>query len=351
MPKQIILLAGLHKTATTSIQQTCAANAKLLDEAGYVYPVSELNGRWESNHTRIFNGLFRREPHKSGLQAQFIVNTERPPGALEAFRAHFEQAIGDASRVIIAAEGVSLFDVDELRDMQQWFEQRDWQVRLVCHVRHLGAWTSSIVGQRVAGALRLPIATVVEEFRLHGSVVQRRIENLRTVFPDAEFFSHERAVEDPQGPVGFFLRNIGFTPPPDMRFARANEGRSDCATRVLSIVNEKFGGFDASGQANPDVFEGPALQKLLTQVGGQKFKLRHDEAQPLGSVLQAENDWLRQTLGQDFYDAQLEFKSAPWRWHPQTVQQLQKALAAMPAPVRDWVAANLPRIGLQPPRR
>jgi hypothetical protein len=349
--KQLILLAGLHKTGTTSIQRTCAVNLKLLHDAGFSYPAAEFQGQWESNHTRLFNGLFRREPHKTGLQSQFTVNVPREPGSLEAHRASFERVIADAARLIIAAEGVSLFDVDELREMKEWFVGRGWQVRVLCHVRHLSGWTSSIVGQRVTGALRMPIPRVVDEFIQYGSVVQRRIENLRQVFPDAEFFSHEQAVQHPQGPVGFFFQAIGFTPPAELKFVRANEGRSDCATRVLSIINEKFGPFDAQARPNAQVFNGEVLTRLLTAVGGQKFKLRQDEAHPLMALLQAENQWLGETLGEDFRDPGLEFKSAQWRWNPETVQQLQPVVGAMPRPVRSWVLSQLPLIGIQLPLR
>ena len=345
--KQLILLAGLHKTATTSTQQTCALNATALGEAGFCYPVSRFQDGWESNHTRLLNGLFRREPHKTGLQSQFTLYQPPCAAAREALREKWEAAVGDGERILLIAEGVSLFEPDELRAMKDWFEQRDWNVRLMCHVRHLSAWTNSIVAQRVTGGMRFPIQGVIDEFVRHGSVVRGRIENLRQVFPDAEFFSHERAVKHPLGPVGFFFKNIGFRPPEGLRVMRANEGRSDCATRVLSIINEKFGRFDASAQLNPQVLGERALVPLMETVGGQKFKLHQEEVQPLLPMLHAENQWLRDTLGDDFFDPQLGFKTGPWRWNPETLKQLVPVVAGMPPHVREWLVASLPRIDIR----
>ena len=349
-PKQLILLAGLHKTATTSIQQTCVVNAKVLGEAGFSYPVAQFGGKWESNHTKLLNTLFRREPHKGGLQSEFTMHAPVEAARVEELRAKWESVIGNVPRTLLVAEGVSLFQPDELRGMREWFEQRGWTIRLLCHVRHLSGWTNSIVAQRVTGGLRLTIPAVIEEFTRQGSVVRRRIENLRQVFPEAEFFSHERAVQHPAGPVASFFEKIGFTPPAQVKFVRANEGRSDCATRVLSIVNEKFGLFDEQGQLRQRVLDDKRFAQLL-QVGGQKFRLRQDEAAPLLPLLQAENQWLRETLGEDFYDPKIEFKAAPWRWNPEVVAQLVPAVAAMPAQVRAWIHANLPRIGIQLPLR
>jgi hypothetical protein len=153
-------------------------------------------------------------------------------------------------------------------------------------------------------------------------------------------------VQHPQGPVGFYFQNIGFTPPVGLKFVRANEGRSDCATRVVSIINEKFGAYDAAGNHNRRKFDGEALG-LLLQLGGRKFMLRQDEAAPILGLLSAENEWLRETLGKDFYDEALEFKAPGWQWNPQTIAQLAPAVAAMPSPVHSWVVSNLPRIGIR----
>jgi hypothetical protein len=350
MPKQLILLAGLHKTATTSIQQTCFANVKALSEAGFSYPVAQFQGKWESNHTRLLNTLFRHEPHKGGLQSQLTLHAPFAPGARDELRAKWESVIGNVSRTLVIAEGVSLFQPDELREMREWFEQRGWTIRLLCHVRHLSSWTNSIVAQRVTGGMRLTIPTVIEEFARQGSVVRRRIETLRQLFPEAEFFSHERAVQHPGGPAASFFDKIGFKAPASVNFVRANEGRSDCATRVLSMINERFGLLDEQGQVKAKVPDERLFAQLL-QVGGQKFRLRKDEALPLLPLLQAENQWLRETLGEDFFDPRIEFKAGPWRWNPETVRQLAPAVAAMPGQVRSWVAANLPRMGIQLPLR
>ena len=349
--KQVILLAGLHKTATTSIQQTCVANLPLLKSAGFDYPSAQHDGKWESNHSRLVNALFGREPHKHGLQAQFTMDAAPVPGSQARLREKFAATIASSQKLLVVAENVSLFDVDELELMKDWFQQQGMQVRMMCHVRHLSGWFNSMVAQRVTGLMRMTIEAAVEEFRAHGSIVRDRVEALRQVFPDTGFYSHERAVQHPEGPVGFYFQNIGLQPPAQLRFVRANEGRSDCATRVLSIINERFGQFNADGSSNPSYHAGPAVQRLLDEVGGGKFTLRRAEVLPVLGMLDADNQWLRDNLGEDFFDTRMEFKEGPWRWKPETTKPLGPALGAMPAPIRNWVASNLPRIGIQPTLR
>ena len=76
MKRQLILYAGLHKTATTSIQETCAANLRKLRKAGLVYPMMTREGQQESNHTTPLTWAFREAPHRAGLSKQFVAGDD-----------------------------------------------------------------------------------------------------------------------------------------------------------------------------------------------------------------------------------------------------------------------------------
>jgi len=128
MTRQVTLLAGLHKTASTSIQRTCAANLQALRDAGFTYFVYNYEGQWETNHTRVFNGMFKRDPHKLGLQGQLNDRIAPTQQEREKLRANFAHGIRDARHLLVAAEGVSVLDVQELREMRDWFRQRDWRI-------------------------------------------------------------------------------------------------------------------------------------------------------------------------------------------------------------------------------
>ena len=68
--KKLILLAGLHKTGSTSIQQTCVRNQEALAAQGFHYfPEALFDGRFTTrgsgNHGRLLRVAFRRSPPQS----------------------------------------------------------------------------------------------------------------------------------------------------------------------------------------------------------------------------------------------------------------------------------------------
>lgn len=349
MDKQLTILAGLQKTATTSIQRSCALHRGRLREAGIIYPVMRLNGRLDANHTSLLNLMFKREPNRLGLQGQLVMDAlAHRPEERRVLADQFEQQMDGVTAMLLAAEGLSVLSQEELAAMRHWFEERGWSIRVLCHVRHLGSWVQSLVGQRVAGAMRLSIASAVEELRLDGSVVKRRLENLRAVFPEVEFYSHEEALRHPKGPVGFFFGRLGRESLAELPLVRANAGAGDCAVRALSVLNERFGPHLLNGAPNPQAYTDRAVLKLLRGLGRHKFVLRPKEVEPLLPLLQAENDWLRDTLGPEFHDPGLAFPPSRSKWDQESTRQLRKALKAMPPEVRDWMKSNLPRLGIRP---
>ena len=345
VPKQLILLVGLHKTATTSIQQTCAANQKALFKAGYPYPT--LSGRVDgglSNHTSILN-WFRRDPSRAGLMGQFKwadVDMRHREVVLDQFASVFDRL----PNLVLAAEGVSLFSVDELASMKGWFEARGWQIRLVCHIRRLGSWINSMIAQRVTSGIALPIGMAVDEYCQYQGIVRRRIETIRHVFPQAEFYSHEQAVQHPLGPVGFFLHNMGIVIDGPVRFVRANEGSSDLATRLVSVVNEKFGRYDAAGVPNPDFHDSQLFVDALKKIEGRKFGLRPSEASPILPLLRADNEWMKETFGDQFHDGNIVFHEREVDWTADALTRTGNILATLPPRVRDWLLANRDSLGM-----
>ena len=309
MPRQLILAVGLHKTGTTSIQQTCARNRRVLRDAGFLYPRVSVSGQGQTtaNHTGTLHFMFRRQPEKFGYSRGATLG-ERD-GIIEVGNqireAFASQLLTQATNLLMVAEGASLFSVDELGDMKRWFNDRNWDVRVICFVRWLSSWINSMVSQRVTGFQHLTIQAAVGQFLDVSGAVQPWVTNIRKAFPDAELYSYEAASRHRLGLVGFFLEAIGIRPTEKMIFARANAGRSDCATRLISSINAAFGPGLGDGTVNPH-YAGNGISRL-NAIPGAKFSLRLDEAAPLLPLLRAENEWLKKTLGEQFYDPRLEF--------------------------------------------
>lgn len=334
--RPVILLAGLHKTATSSIQQTCAANLPLLGRAGYSYPVTRTaTGATSPNHSAAFHFQFRGDPKAAGLNRNLRM---RAPGLSDATaRARDNWArmmAGMSGTPLFAAESVSLLNAGELQGMKDWFAGLGWDLRLWCHVRHVRSWLSSIVSQRVTSGPLMTVSGVIAELGAAGGVVRPRLEALLAVFPDMQVRSHEEAVRHRQGPPGYFLENIGMTGIDALRVVRANEGRSDAATRVLSLANGMgFGRYTAEGRENPAMLPDELVARI-NAIPGPKFSLRPAEAAPLANRIQSENEWLRERFGLAFFDSSTSFTEDARPMRADTSAALAAVLPDLPDAVR-----------------
>jgi hypothetical protein len=323
MPKQLILSVGLNKTGTTSIQRTCFANRPALRRVGFTYPTYSLEpGAKATSHSALLNMMFfgpgRFRPNQGEMTRQHR----------ELGREKLAQLLRDQNRkVLMVAEGVCEFDLQEMRDLRDWFGEQGYQIRVLCSVRHLATWTHSMAAQRVVGMQRMTLQGAIDEFARQG-LVRHRIENIRAVFPDAEFSSYERAAAHPDGLVAAFLDAAG-VPRDGLDIKHANTGRSDNAVRVMSVANEKFG--IRSRQAS--------AVAALKDVPGEKFALCEAEAAALAPLVDRENDWLRATLGAEFAGPPLRLAAAP------SIDEaaIARAVQALPPPVHSWLIENRAR--------
>jgi hypothetical protein len=350
MGRQIVLLAGLHKTATSSIQATCVANVERLREAGWVYPL-RLGGKDDrGNHSAVMVALFRQEPLKVGLLRQLDVGQDDEDlSGVKRFRETAVRRLEGAPDInlLMVAEAASTLTRSEMLQMKEWFVQRGWKMRVMCHVRHVSSWLHSMVAQRVNGQMRMSIGAAVDEFRQAGGLVRPRLENLRTVFPDLEVYSHEAAVGHGRGPAGFMLKQLGVRVGAGWPVVRANEGRGDCATRFLSLLNEEFGLADGTGRLNPRFLHLKELRGGI-QLPGDKFRLRAHEAAALADMLRDENEWLRREFGEAFCDPRIALDDEPVRWRDEALAGMGQALRKLPTDAQDRILLQAGRLGLDP---
>jgi len=338
MPNQIILFAGLHKTGSTSIQKTCAANQGSLREAALFYPVHPQF----TNHTFAFHFLFKREPHKLG-QRDMGLDADQV-GARRDFYTRLVQSwlLNRKRNLLLVAEGVSVLAADELNEMRGWFQDRGWRIRIVCYVRHISSWINSIVSQKVTGIQHLTIDSAIRDLTEPSGLMRARMENIRQVFPDAEFYSYETAVKHPFGPVGFFFEKIGIQRMEAITFMRANERRSDCATRATSSINEALGeGFLRLSM--PDRVRSDAY--AVKMIPGAAFRLRRHEVLPILPLLTEENEWLKEALGEEFYDKELAFHDELPARSEESLARLRELSTSAKPPVGPLISSYLGKLG------
>ncbi len=304
----LILFAGLHKTGSTSIQNFCVLNQGLLNRNGLFYsPWLQVNGQFtdegDGNHTRLLRNAFKRAPPPSfGSPTSYAATSATFRDGLHKLL----QRSGNRA-VLMAAEAVSTFTAPELEAMDAWFRERNFGIKLFCCIRKPLEWLTSFVAQRASGRLspRITIEAAIQEFVVAGGIIVPRIQNLAQTFPTANFYSFESATQHLNGPAGYFLEKIGVEIDKSFTVVKANEGSSEHAVRLHSMINQFIGPRGAS-MNNEDFYRMlPHQLPALWTIPGEKFALTQDEIAPLQSMLAQENAWLQSEFGPGFHDTEL----------------------------------------------
>ena len=325
-----MLLAGLHKTGTTSVQRALAAHARHLLAAGWSYPTirSIHHDRFvvqQDNHSWLLRSVFRNASVpflRSALQGLDKI-----------------LAPEDRRNLLLVAEGVSTMAVPDLQRMRQRFEAAGFDVEVHCCVRVVGDWLNSAVAQKVYGQTspRLTLPAAIANIAATGAVVRGRIETLVKAFGEVRFFDFASAVGHEYGPAGYFLERIGIPVPPDLPVLRANEGGSDLMVRLHDAINRHMGPRHASGDA--DLFYGTlrSWHPQLFASRGPRFSLRHHEVAPLISMLEQENQWLGTTFGATCHQPALVFPGGQFGIDAADEDFLRELGSALPGALREVV--------------
>jgi hypothetical protein len=72
---------------------------------------------------------------------------------------------------------------------------------------------------------------------------------------------------------------------------------------------------------------------LLTQIPGGKFHLREQEVAPLKSILVQENNWLKKTFGEGFYDVEINFSNESLLLNNEQRKFMIENLSNLPDPI------------------
>jgi hypothetical protein len=75
----------------------------------------------------------------------------------------------------------------------------------------------------------------------------------------------------------------------------------------------------------------------IRAIGGPKFTLRLGEVNPILSMIEEENEWLRREFGEAFYDSGEGFDPAPRMWNAQELARIAEAAKPLPGEVRAWM--------------
>ena len=288
---QVIIHAGFHKTATTSIQKTFAKNRKQLEKLGFYYPLFYLDDRLIDNHSMPFSSLFMSNPEQYHMNARWKVD------ANEANQ-QYEQQLNDIlqkklNKILISGEGISHLTESEISRMIEKIYSYGHSIRLIIFVRSPFSYLTSFMQQQIKGGISIEKANY--------SSTKSKIEKFISIFPETEFYSFQESCKHNHGPIGYFLNLIGVKNYSEIEFVHSNSNRSisNQSARLISYINEKQP-FFINKKVNPFRYQGDIWS--LYQYQGNKFKLTNNETKRFRTVLDKDNEYLSEELGVEFCD-------------------------------------------------
>ena len=206
----IVLHIGLHKTGTSSIQETLHRNRDRLAGRGLLYPRT-----LPANHSNLFYNAFAAAPETyhanraRGLTREEIAARTEP--TLTALRE--EVAASDCSTIVFSAEDACTFDAATAARAHAFFSTLvpGATVEILLYTRHPIDYIASAVQENVKGNG----LTIERAKAIHMKAAPDRYQRIHEIYSGVfgtgavQLRSFEVAREAPGGLVGDFLAALG----------------------------------------------------------------------------------------------------------------------------------------------
>ena len=311
---------GLHKTGTTSIQQTFARYRTLLrDGFGLIYP-SVAN-----NHSVPLFSMFCDDPadyswNKAAGATGMAAILERNEGFALSLA---EDLAGNAHTLLLSGEDLGLLSPAGVRRFQQWLAPHTRQVKILAYVREPVAWATSQAQQQVRHGKTL-------EALSHVALVPRFRKRL---LPWLATFGREAiAVHDfdiarhhPEGLVGHFAAQLGLPPAihATIKPRTVNQSYSAEAIALLSALNAQH--------PRPNLEHDAAsrterIEAIFARIEGQRFTLSPEAIARTRAASAIETEWLAAQFALSFAQPPIAAERTPLFAAPATLNSLARLL-------------------------
>lgn len=330
--KEVIIHMGFHKTASSSIQGTCANNRKLLEKRGVYYPVFKYEKKNITNHSIPIFSLFTSSPQNFHINIKWGVDSDNVN--LE-YRRQLDRIVSNENKILLSGESMSILPEESLFSLKQYFVDNGFRITPVAFVRSPISHQISAAQERVKNGSTLRFS--------ENHFPCSKIKKLQSVFSgDIRFFPFRKVCSCEYGPVGFFLNMIGVTEDElkKIKYSQSNPSMSDQATRLIAYINEREPFYTENKttgkrEVNPNRINHDTA--VFQDIGNGKYKPALPEIRHILEKAKQENDWLKENLGEEYCDDEkdLEFNDHPLYWNRENIKQFVNALAKCPLPLRN----------------
>lgn len=293
---ELIVHAGLPKTATSSIQHSLSSNDEFLKSHNYEFlKINNIDGFAVSNHSVIFNSIFSDNPDG------FFINIINNWDAAQVNR-HYLQQLNRIKRpsgnntLLISGEGISRLSEKWLREFLDYFSE--YRIRIIIYVRHPYYWMCS----RMSEVIRNGMPVSLDKNSLSKWIIQSSIlEKFKRVQPSTEFYSYDEACRE-RGPVLHFIKLLNMNASKEFTEVSMNRGISNKLSRLGLYINS----FEPGLIEQKPNLRRKGFQLNALEFSNEKFLLTRQEMEPLEDGLQKELKKIKEITG-IIFDPEIRF--------------------------------------------
>ncbi|MBL4811684.1 MAG: hypothetical protein JKX69_04825 [Rhodobacteraceae bacterium] len=283
---KLILNIGMHKTGSSSIQQSFAKYES--EKAKYL----QLG---HPNHSATLMTMFMAHPEKYHAHRKNRRSIDAITELKAKFWRRFESFVAqaDVPTILSSAEDVSIMDEGDLQSMRQKLESTFSQITIIGYARPPASFMSSAVQQRIAGGVNWNANSLYPNY-------QSRFEKFDNVFGKKNVvltkFSRDTllngdVVQDFAAKAGVKIRLD--------QIVQDNPGRSLEASSVLFAQRSLGRGYQNYNRAP---VHNKRLVDVLRTLGSQPVRLHGDLVGPILAKHTDDLKWISERLGCDFTD-------------------------------------------------
>lgn len=298
MIKNIFLHIGVHKTASTTIQNTFFNERSKLEEAGILYPEFKIDNIVISNHSIPLYSLFCEEPEKYHINVCYGYTTNKTIQQLHNnYRQQLKEQISgfQGETMIISGEDIWLLSTNELKNLKTWltkitYDEVNISVVLLC--RHpVTRFRSGLQGS--VCNFGLPIEKAIERNLLRPQFYQNLIMSFSEVFGRKKIaaLKYEDAIKHSFGPAGAFLSIINKDLPDKIRpvVIKDNSASNYESFELINTINQSCY-YKSENLYQPQRIT--EINELFRNMPGQQYKLPQGLSQKVWETLSVDANWL-----------------------------------------------------------
>jgi hypothetical protein len=284
---KLILHIGLHKTASSSFQLSCAHNFATLKKHNFLYPLFHCPGTSQNkinNHSIPLFSLYTKHPEHYPVNLLWGIQDLQP--VIGSYQQQLDYALNQECDLLLSGEDVASLETGELQRLLIDLRKSARELVVFACVRSPYAFHCSQVQQQVKDGVAMnPVGLCPQ---------RHRIIKLKHVFGDSlHWIPFSEACRHEQGPVGAFLDFCGIDPT-TITIHNSNEGRSAELVRIQNLLNHH------EPRIRDDALNPQHIR--LRPFRGSHFLLQPEELAEVTDHLNTENAAIEELLGPGFGD-------------------------------------------------